>query len=420
MKKPYLLTLVVFIPVLLIARQEKTKPEKVYYLTKQYMPKTWYVQQAELWRSEVAKNPQNGEAWHNYYMATEYSYLEESSAAERDVKLAKILAVMQSAIAGEALPDLYKYLASQKQGEKLEKVFFAEADPTALAKSMPGLYEFLILKWRNTRENIRWLESAYQLRPDDPETYDDMIVHYETTGDAAKAKEFCERLYKSRDIATGLLEYNYNVLMSTEKNAIIFTNGDNDTFPIWVLQRVKGIRPDVTVLNVHLTKLPDYLKMLLQAKNVEFDFIKLPTNEGKQRIPELCKAIASVIPTLPIYFALTVDNSHTKALANNLYVTGLASRYSSRRLDNLALLQDNIENRFRLDYLKYDWYHETHITAGSIKELNVNYVAPFVMLSEHYAKNGEDKKAEYWKIFAIDLARAGGDQALIDHIQSRK
>jgi len=411
---------VVFISARLMAQQEKMQPEKVYYLTKQYMPRDWYRQQAELWRNEVSQNPTNGAAWQNYYPATEYSYLESMATAERDAKLAKIIADMQIAIAGEALPDLYKYLVAQKQDEKLAKVFFTETGPTALAKSMPGLYEFLILKWRNTRANIRWLESAYQLRPDDPETYDDMIVHYETTGDAAKAKEFCERLYKSRDIVTGLLEYNYNILMSTEKNAILFTNGDNDTFPIWVLQRAKGIRPDVTVLNVHLIKLPDYLKMLLQAKNVEIDFKKISAHGGNHRIPELCKAIASASPTLPTYFALTVDNSHTKALASNLYVTGLASRYSLRRLDNVALLQDNIENRFRLDYLKYDWYHETHITAGLIKELNVNYVAPFVMLSEHYTKNGENKKAGYWKNFAIDLAKAGGDHALIDHIQSRK
>jgi hypothetical protein len=61
---------------------------------------------------------------------------------------------------------------------------------------------------------------------------------------------------------------------------------------------------------------------------------------------------------VPVYFALTLDGMHTKGLATNLYVTGLASRYSSKRIDNLAMLRENVENNFRLDYLKFDWYIE--------------------------------------------------------------
>ena len=120
--------------------------------------------------------------------------------------------------------------------------------------------------------------------------------------------------YSARDLARNYLE-------SCEKDAILFTHADNDTYPLWYCQEVEGIRRDVRVVVMPYLQAEWYIKQL-QRKIYSNEALKMTIPMDKYLTGQL--DIVYVVPKLETEQTLSdvlgfvaSDSSKTKLMVND-------------------------------------------------------------------------------------------------------
>lgn len=204
-----------------IQGQKASKPEKQISFALEKKPHSYYILQGELWWKEVEKDLNSESNWYNYYRACRNAqgtnnwkedFLKESTAMRLGDDIVKLMAIN--------IPNTFTYyFVSGSTGG---------VDPTAGQD----------------------LLKAYEMNPNFDGIDSDVVTLAQSLSDTLLRQKVNKKWFSKNNYSIGLLNYAYNVLMSVDKNAVLFTEHDNDSYPIWMLQDAKSIRKDVTVINI--------------------------------------------------------------------------------------------------------------------------------------------------------------------------
>lgn len=172
----------------------------------------------------------------------------------------------------------------------------------------------------------------------------------------------------------------YNYLNSCEPNAILFTYADNDTFPIWYLQEVEGVRKDVRIVNVSYLASHWYFRQLKNRVNeaapVDTSIAPEKLAQGvRDYLPYIDQGIADAVDIdMLMEFLLSDNNRNQVKMHDGSFVNYLPARKIKMSVDKQAVMANKVVPAAWADAVvdEMEWeYKENHMTRAEIAILGV-------------------------------------------------
>lgn len=224
-----------------------------------------------------------------------------------------------------------------------------------------------------------------------------------------------------------------NVLNSCEPNAILFSYADNDTFPLWYLQEVEGIRPDVRVLNYGYLQSDWYVQQAMTDIN---ESSALPLGFASEKVK---KGVRDGIPVMDfgiegysdlgqiVEVMLSDDKRNMVQRTDGSYQNIMPNSKLELKIDKDRVLQhQNVPDQWQghiADYMQWDF--PDHMVSRSELSLmslllHNNWERPiyFTSISPSSVFMGMDRylasEGLVYKLLPVELGQDDGVSSLVN------